>query len=157
MRIYRKVVKTLHPDTYRKHYWSNDTHLEPIGENDVGVYYFNKPPHNDPFNNCADDELDIGLVYCTSGIKSHTDFEAMSWLLVLHNECYKFEFQRNLYNISSGDLIHFNLMMEHGLVKHKSGRNLFLALSLDYPYYTRTNVDKVINLITSHTKIKRAK
>lgn len=144
MKIYRNATKIKHPDTYRKRYAgrnaiSFDVKTYNLFENEVGVHYFEN-----------DDGHNISLVYCVSGISAHTDYECMSWLLILHNECYKFEYQRNLYNIKPGDVIHFNLMREHGIIKTRPGRNLFLAISLDLPYRTKINLEQVCNILAPY-------
>lgn len=90
MKIYKNVIKIKSPDYYRKRYWHK--RCDP-GENSVGELAISPT---------------VGLITCSSGIKPHVDFESKCWLLVLHNQRYKFEYGRRVCTINPGDIIHFD-------------------------------------------------
>jgi hypothetical protein len=133
MKIYRNSIKIKSPDYYRKRYWHK--RLEP-GENNVGENALS----------CT-----VSLISCTSGIKPHVDFESKCWLLVLHNQRYKFEYGTRVYTVNPGDIIRFDLMIYHGLVDVNKGRYLFLGLCIDVDKYCNIdNIDSVTSEFSKH-------
>ena len=136
MQIYQQAVKIKHQDYYRKKYWDNNLYrrqeFKRLGYlNEIGV---------DKLGDSCE------LLFTMDAIKSHTDFPGTCYLLILHNYCYQFEYNRELYHFNSGDIIEFDLMVMHGLIKYKSGRNLFLGISVDAGEFEFSDVEYIKTL-----------
>ena len=122
MRIIKNFAKTKHPDYYRKKYWDGSFAKERgqiLGMDDE--VFTSTQVHDDHAT----------IIITNSGISLHTDWEATTYLIILHNQSYQFNYQKTLHPIPTGSLLIFDLMTEHGIDKVCKGSNLFMALCFD--------------------------
>jgi hypothetical protein len=122
MKIIKNFCKPRHPDYYRKKYWDG-THTKDTAKK-LGF-------NNEVFTTEHYLDCHTTLVITNSDITQHTDYAGMSYLIVLHNYVYQFNYQRNLFQIPTGSLLIFDLDELHGIDKVQTGSNLFIALALD--------------------------